>query len=273
MQKPDNDAATLVRVPTVRLLRLAVIVAAIPALPVVAQVQKKLADASALTVTRVVVQHAFGDTAQHVVRVLEFDAKSETASVYASAPRNLLVIALVPGREIEVIYPGDMTLGKGDRNTFAFLMHRFELTTAARGNGEISAQERQYFEACQRNRAARMRQNESNARNARATRDSTGTIVAAVRAPVPDLEIQDCEMPTGEIKGNRLARRQLAPRGDAERYLMVVTSSAAVTLADLEERLAGLTAVAPDVGMTIEAIAAGIFAGRSGTYGGTWVAW
>ena len=97
--------------------------------------------------------------------------------------------------------------------------------------------------------------------------------MSAGAAAVSDYSIENCDMPTGETKGSKLERRPIPPRSDAERYLMVLTSTVPVTLADLEERLAGLTAVAPDVGLTIEAIAAGIFAGRGGTYGGTWVAW
>lgn len=274
MQKTNREAATLLCVSVLRYARTALLGVAIPLGPVVAQIKKQPTSAAASVeqrteVGRAVVGHVFGDTAQHFVRVLKFDAKSEAANVYLSSPKNLLVIAVVPGREIEVIYPGDMTLGQSRGNTFAFRMQRYELTTSRGEGSAISAKDRQAFENCQRDRAARMRQNEI---NSRAKKDSTGKSVSTGAAAVSGHSVEPCEMPTGETAG-KLTRRQLPARAEAERYLMVVTSSKAVSLADLEERLAGLTAVAPDVGLTIEAIAAGIFAGRPGTYGGTWTAW
>ncbi|MBL0169174.1 MAG: hypothetical protein IPP90_00385 [Gemmatimonadaceae bacterium] len=52
-----------------------------------------------------------------------------------------------------------------------------------------------------------------------------------------------------------------------------MTSSSPIPLSQLYERLATLTAVAPDVATTIEAIAAGLFVGVKGTWGGYFVAW
>lgn len=210
--------------------------------------------------------HTFGDTLAHPVRILAFDRISELASVMIKAPKNMVVLAVVPGRDIEVIYPGDMTMQKTSNDVFLVSMGRFMLATStvAATNGNA----RQAYENCKRQRAAMIAEA---ARAERGRRDSTGRIVKSAD-PAMQREPPTCDMEPDQPRV-KLTRVPMPVRDDAERYLVVLSASSTITATDLNERLTKLTTVASDPALTIEAIAAGIFAGQADTFAGAWIPW
>lgn len=214
------------------------------------------------------VQHAVGDSVAHLVRVLAFDATLEQAKIYVRQPANVLVLAVQPGRDIEVIFPGGMTVKQLGANNFTFFMQRFELASRERGFG-ADTESRQRYEACVRVQAEYRRHSEQANKS---IRDSTGKIIGRT-PPVTLQEPPACDMLGDSKGGSTLYTKAMPPRAPSERYLVVLSSSSPVSSAELEERLATLTATAPDVVLTIEAIAAGIYVGKRGTWGGTFVSW
>ena len=215
-----------------------------------------------------VAQHPFGDSVAHLVRVLAFDAALERATVYVRQPDNVLVLAVQPGRDIELIFPGAMTVKQLGANNFTFFMQRFELASRERAAG-ADTESRQRYEACMRTQAEyRRRAEQAN----RPIRDSTGKIIGRT-APATLYEPPPCDMLGDPRAGSELHAKAMPPRAPAERYLVVLSSSSPVSAAELEQRLATLTATAPDVALTIEAIAAGIYFGKRGSWGGTFISW
>jgi hypothetical protein len=59
----------------------------------------------------------FGDTATYGVQVLSFDREKEVAKVSLRVPAELIVLAVIPGREIELIVPSD--LAKSTHTSFS----------------------------------------------------------------------------------------------------------------------------------------------------------
>ena len=211
----------------------------------------------------------FGDTVQHTVRILAIDPAIEAASAYIKSPKNIVVLGVVPGREIEIIAPGDLEMASMDDSTFALVMRRFELTTVAvRKSNDV---EQRRYASCTAERASAIRHNAMAQRLLNAARDSTARRTGS-QLDYTIIDVPYCEMPTGETSASHLDRRPMPLRAQAERYLVVMTSSKEIKLSELEKRLSTLTTVASDAGLTIEAIAAGLFAGKS-DYGGAWVAW
>lgn len=210
--------------------------------------------------------HTFGDTLLHPVRILAFDRGSESANVMIRLPKNMVVLAVVPGRDIEVIYPGDMSINKTSNDIYQLSMRRFMLTTstAAASNGNA----RQEYENCKRQRAAMIAEA---ARAERGRRDSSGRVVKAAD-PAVQREPPTCDMEPVQPRA-KLTKVSMPPRDDAERYLVVLSASSAITATDLNERLTKLTTIASDPALTIEAIAAGIFAGQASTFSGAWIPW
>lgn len=211
------------------------------------------------------VGHLFGDTINHNVHILSFEPAAEIATTYMRSPKHYVVLAVVPGKDIEVIAPGPMKISSMGDNTFLMPMTRYEYASV----GDGRSKERQDYEACRQRRAYEIARK---AAAERASRDSSGKRVREAPSGL-DFDTTPCEMPTGDTKAGTLTRRALGKRPDAERYLVVMTSSSDIGAAELNKRLNTLTTVATTVGQTIESIALGIFAGKSGTYGGTWVQW
>lgn len=212
---------------------------------------------------------AFGDTATFDVRILSLDPQTETATFSAKKYKNVIVLAVIPGREIEVIAPGSGSVraGKG-KNTRVVSMRRVDDDRPA--DADDNAQARLAYDRCIAQANAAQRRAEEAARRA-AKRDSTGRAIGGATTVTTDYTRQ-CDRID---KPNQRSRKvkYLPPREPADRYLLVLSSSESVSETLLQERLATLTAVAPDVATTLEAIAAGLFVGTPGTWSGYYVAW
>lgn len=81
------------------------------------------------------------------------DRTREIATVFVRRADNVIVLAVIPGRDIEVIFPGNMTVQKlRTANTFRFGMQRFEVSLRPVGP-EAEARARQAYDQCQMRRA------------------------------------------------------------------------------------------------------------------------
>ncbi|MEP6763806.1 MAG: hypothetical protein ABJB66_05805 [Gemmatimonadaceae bacterium] len=212
--------------------------------------------------------HPFGDSVTHSVRVLSLNTKTETADVYVGRPDNTIVLAVEPGRDIELIFPGAMTVKQLSDNRFQFFMQRFELVKSEPKPADASASRRSY-EACTKARAAAQRAERTRQAS---RRDSSGR-VAGGEPPSAQKDNFVCDMTPESLAKPSWSQNRLPPRPARERYLVVLSSSQPISYADLNQRLSTMTAVAPNVALTMEAIASGIYAGTSGTWGGTYVSW
>ncbi len=214
--------------------------------------------------------HAIGDSLKFSVGILTLDRTREIATVFVRRADNVIVLAVIPGRDIEVIFPGNMTVQKlSAPNTFRFGMQRFEVSTRPVGP-EAEARARQAYDQCQMRRVAELRRAAAASRAVR--RDSTGKSVGAPVSAERESPPVSCDL-LGQPAGKEVFMQPLPPREPRERYLVVLSSSSPVTELELNERLSTLTTIASDVSLTIEAIAAGIYAGKIGAWGGSYVSW
>ena len=216
--------------------------------------------------------HAFGDAATvRTMHVLSFDPAKEQVRVSTTNPKNLIVLAVVPGREIEVVQPGDYPIRRERvKDEFTIDMRRASDEITPEDAAAI-ARARLAYDRCVRQAdatAARIAQQK--ARSVR--RDSTGKVIGGGTAAPDMVDTRSCD----RLSQNSAVKRTptfLPVRTPADRYLVVLTSTSPISRTQLYERLATLTAVAPDVATTIEAIAAGLYVGVKGAWGGYFVAW
>ena len=177
---------------------------------------------------------------------------------------------MVPGREIEVVQPGDYPIRRErGKNAFTIDMRRPSDAITPDDAAAIARARLAYDRCVKQAEATAARIAQQKARSVR--RDSTGKVIG--RGPTPDIiETRSCD----RLSQNSAVTRTptfLPARAPADRYLVVLTSTSSISRTQLYERLATLTAVAPDVATTIEAIAAGLYVGVKGTWGGYFVAW
>lgn len=193
---------------------------------------------------------AFGDTAAFEVQILSLDRVTEQASVTTRNGKNLIVLAVVPGREIEIIAPGASSIRQGKAKGVYGIDLRRVHDSMRPADANETAREQLAYDRCMSQAAA--------------TAKRIGQQRAGLAAPC------------NRLASNSSARQPatfLPARPPADRYLVVLASTSPIPLAQLYERLATLTAVAPDVATTIEAIAAGLYVGARGTWSGYYVAW
>ncbi|MEQ1690619.1 MAG: hypothetical protein ABMA00_05000 [Gemmatimonas sp.] len=221
------------------------------------------------------VGRAFGDTASFGLHIVALDRVSEHALIAARNTKNLIVLAVIPGREIEVIMPGGTALRR-EREDGHFTVDLRRIDDGIRPpDANEDAAARLAYERCMAQVAATQRRIEQQRRAVR--RDSTGAVIPDERRGSNAGADQSAMQKSCDRMAMRSPAkgpiRYLAARAPADRYLMVLNSSSKIPLEQLYERLAVLTAVAPDVATTIEAIAAGLYVGVEGSWGGTFVAW
>jgi hypothetical protein len=206
---------------------------------------------------------SFGDTVAVKVQLLSLDPVDEVARVSLGASAYLVVLGVRPGREIELIAPEERapTRSTGAGAATLSLRRYEEPSPDANLRAEVE------YERCVAvaEEAARRREQARTAKRDSAGRVIPGSGRSSVQAPVVS---HNCRRPTTPAK-----RVRMAPRAAADRYLVVLASSQPIPYAQLSARLETLTAVAPDVATTIEAIAAGIYAGHPGAFSGTFVSW
>lgn len=215
---------------------------------------------------------AFGDTATFGVRIVSLDTRRELATFTAKKYKHIIVLAVIPGREIEIISPGPgvVRAGKG-KDTRLVSMQRIDEERPA--DADENAQARLAYDRCIAQAEAAARRAEAARRNVK--RDSTGRVVDDGRGTPSTVSTMDYTRQCDRLSKPNQSRKVkfMPPREPADRYLVVLSSTEAVEPAQLYERLQTLTAVAPDVATTLEAIAAGLFVGTRGTWAGYYVAW
>ena len=225
--------------------------------------------------TPALIGHAIGDSATYGIRILALDRTRETAEFSGTVTKHILVLAVVPGREIEVIDAGGTALPRGrSAGASRLAMQRFD--DARLADADADARARLAYDRC-------VAQAEAEARRATAARrpvkrDSAGRVILDEgKGGTADVDMQRayerrCDR-LAAATNTKAAPKPMPPRAPAERYLMVLSSDMRVPQALLQERLATLTAVAPDAATTLEAIAAGVYAGLASTWGGYYVRW
>ncbi len=216
--------------------------------------------------------HAFGDAATlSGVRVLLFDPAKEQVRVTTTNPKNLIVLAVVPGREIEVVQPGDYPVRRErEKDVFTIDMRRASDEITPEDAAAITRTRLAYDRCIKQAEATAARIAQQKARSVR--RDSTGKVIGGGPTAPDIVDTRSCD----RLSQHSAVKRTptfLPARAPADRYLVVLTSTSPISRTQLYERLATLTAVAPDVATTIEAIAAGLYVGVKGTWGGYFVAW
>lgn len=207
----------------------------------------------------------FGDSTVWRITLLDFSAIEERAVIDIEPSAHLIVLAVRPGRDIELILPDETnSAAVKKRGRLALSLTRYiqgnpDANTAAEAQAEMA------FERC----VANAQNTAERAARARAQRrDSSGRQAAT---PAVSSAGAGCRKPT--VARSASKRRALPPREPSERYLVVLTSSSALSVEQINTRLETLTTVAPDVATTIEAIAAGLFAGVPGTFTGLFTNW
>ena len=224
------------------------------------------------------VGRSLGDAAAPAVRIVALDPIGESATVTLAQPGNVIVLVVMPGHDIEIIYP---TTAKPPKQKgagpFSVDLGRFAQMSRY-SNAERDARARQAVSQCEAARAAEARRVAAVARAVR--RDSTGKVIGGQSPEVVDTRDlgAPCDHLTPNSKGAAALREEyktarLPRREPRERYLVVLAAVTPVSLVELNLRLTGFTAVATDVATTIEAIATGIFAGREHTWSGYYVSW
>lgn len=225
------------------------------------------------------VSHAFGDTATYGIKILSLDRQREVAKVSLGAPSELIVLAVVPGREIELIVPSELPMqaphGTYAKGVATVGMQRYD-DQPRPVDASADAQARLAYNRCmQQVQAAAQRLAQS---RRQVKRDSTGKVIEdSGRDPTADLDQvarMERQCDRYDTTTNRTAPPTRMPaRAPADRYLVVLASSSRLSVDQVGERLTTLTAVGSDVATTIEAIAAGLYAGLPGKWSGTYVAW
>lgn len=215
---------------------------------------------------------AFGDSVVSA-RILALDAVNETATIRARNGKHLVVLAVVPGREIEVIAVGAATkYSVREKDAFGLNMRRVDDSPEPMDAAD-DARTRLAYDRCMsqaRTTAGRIAQQ-------RVKRDSTGKeLPSETRGGGDADQLQRLEASCDRLANapkRKKAVRYLPARTPAERYLVVLASDGEIPLTELYSRLATLTAVAPDAATTIEAIAAGLYVGVREPWGGYFVSW
>ena len=224
------------------------------------------------------VGRSLGDAEAPAVRIVALDPIAESATVTLAKPGYVIVLEVMPGHDIEIIYP---TTAKPPRQKGAgpFTIDLGRLAQVPRySNAERDARTRQAISNCEAQRAAEARRVAAAARAVR--RDSTGKVIGGQSPEVFDTRDlgAPCDHLSPNSKGAAALREdyttaRLPRREPRERYLVVLAAAAPISLVELNLRLTGFTAVATDVATTIEAIATGIFAGREHAWSGYYVSW
>jgi hypothetical protein len=221
---------------------------------------------------------AFGDTAAYGMQVLSLDREKEVAKVSLRTPAELIVLSVIPGKEIELIVPSD--LAKSSRASFdkgvsSIKMARWD-DSPRPANASNDAQAAMEYNRCIQQAQATATRMAQARRPVR--RDSTGKVIDDGMGASPEMDVlsrleRNCDRLDASMQNRPADAVRMPPRPPADRYLVVLASSAALTPVQLGERLSSLTAVGSDVATTIEAIAAGLYAGFPGKWSGGYVAW
>lgn len=176
----------------------------------------------------------FGDAVGGRAQILALDRVKEVARIQTRSIKHLIVLAVVPGREIELLVPGESVVQR-ERQAGQYSIDLRRVGDNTHQTSDDLAAMRAY-EQCVARAAAARRRAEQQKRPVK--RDSTGKILSDGAATVA---------PSGVDVGvecNRLDRANrrssvktyLPARPAAERYLVVLSSTAAVPVTLIAER-------------------------------------
>ena len=212
---------------------------------------------------------AIGDSLRFAVTIDSLDAARQVAWFAGRGSARFLVLAVVPGKDIELIVPdgGTRRLIR-ERGRQRVDLSRTTQTVDAALTSAAQAQARADYARCVANRAAEQRRIELAAQRAQRKTDPN-----ARAAPAVDPS-RDRLLPCSQLAATtRYVATRLPPREPADRYLLVLAADQLPPMAELTVRLATLTAQAPDVRTTMEAIATGLLLGTRTPWGGRYLAW
>ena len=217
------------------------------------------------------VSTAVGDSVRFAVTIDSLDAARQVAWLTGRGSDRVLVLAVVPGKDIELIVPDGARRLIRERGRQRVDLSRTVQTEDAAFTAAAQAQAREEYARCVANRAAEQRRFELAAQRAQRKTDPNARVVEP--APVVDLT-RDRLLPCSLLEATtRYVATRLPPREPADRYLLVLAADRLPSQAELTVRLATLTAQAPDVRTTMEAIATGLLLGTRTTWGGRYLAW
>ena len=231
-----------------------------------------VACASSLAAQRPPNGTAIGDSLRFAVTIDSLDAARQVAWFAGRGSVRFLVLAVVPGKDIELIVPDGSTRRLiGERGGQRVDLSRTTQTVDAARTAGAQAQARADYARCVANRAAEQRRIELAAQRAQRKTDPNARVVEPSPAVDPS---RDRLLPCSLLEATtRSVATQLPPREPADRYLLVLAADRLPTMAELTVRLATLTAQAPDVRSTMEAVATGLLLGTRTTWGGRYLAW
>jgi hypothetical protein len=216
-----------------------------------------------------VATRTLGDTSVYGVQILALDRPKEAATVSLRSPAELIVLAVVPGRDIELIMPSAQT--KETRASFANGVSTVDL---ARWDNSSSLGSGNMYTQCLR----RGEETQRGATQRRAKGDTTGKYLddgrtAAELDGVARQMQKDCDKLDPGKSANAAGAVRMPPRAPADRYLVVLASSSPLTAAQLGERLKTITPTGADVATMMDDIASRLYAGQTGTWSGGYIAW
>lgn len=231
-----------------------------------------VACASSLAAQRPPNGTAIGDSLRFAVTIDSLDAARQVAWFAGRGSVRFLVLAVVPGKDIELIVPDGSTRRLiGERGRQRVDLSRTVNIENAALTAAAQAQARADYARCVANRAAEQRRIELAAQRAQRKTDPNARVVEPAPAVDPS---RDRLLPCSLLEATtRSVATRLPPREPTDRYLLVLAADRLPTMAELTVRLATLTAQAPDVRSTMEAVATGLLLGTRTTWGGRYLAW
>jgi hypothetical protein len=214
---------------------------------------------------------AFGDTMTMRTSIVALDTVREVVVFRLAAPAHLVMLEVTPGVSIEQLQPivGSKTL---QQSAGEHMVTTMDSSLAAE---ESELLRREVYERC--TDEAELRAGRRPIARPPVRRDSTGKVspesageqlrAEAAEARVREADLEACKRTAARLPAT--PTRKTARRG--EHYLVILASQSPLSGVEVAERLRTLSVVGSDVATTIEAIGAGIFVGRPGTWSGYYV--
>ena len=214
---------------------------------------------------------AFGDTVTMRASIVALDTLRDVVVFTLSAPAHLVVLDVTPGVSIDQLHPG---VGTTSRRQDAG-EHMVAVADSVMSTDEAALLATQAFDQCidRAEIAARRRP----ANRPQVVRDSTGKPTPASVEAQRRFDEAQLKPSSGEIAACRRqadaqkARPARRAVRTGEHYLVVLAAQSSISGVDVAERLRTLSVVGSDVATTIEAIGAGLFVGRPGSWAGYYV--
>lgn len=223
------------------------------------------------------VGRSFGDSTAYGVHILSIKPDSEVATFTAQNGKHIIVLEIIPGNSVDILLPGGVAPKRlKDTNTYALALYRFTAATNSVADEAAQRSAEAAYQRCVASADAAARRAAAAKRTRDASGKETGPSKSEVMSTTSDAEMSGrmCGRSAVGTSPNKPMRTvRLAPRAPADRYLVVLSSSANMSLTEVTERLSQLTTVGSDVATTVEALAAGLFLGKAEKWGGAFIPW